>query len=89
MGVSNMELIKSILELIISLVSLILTPLSLPADFLAVVDGAISFVIDIIHFASWLLPVNIILICLSAIWVVDNWAIIWKIVKWVLELIRG
>ena len=59
------------------------------SQFVQALDSAISFLIQFFDAARWFMPINIFLICIGVIWTVDNWALISRIVQYLVGLVRG
>lgn len=84
-----MDLINKLLEVVMTAFSALLSPLSLPEEFTGFIDKAFSFLIDMLTTASWFLPLNVIVTCFLVIIAVDNFALISRIVRWIIATIRG
>lgn len=84
-----MEVINNLLTAILGIISSILPVFQLPKEFIEQLDKALVLVITLIEGASWILPMDVMLICFTTMLVVDNWAILVRIAQWIIELIRG
>lgn len=84
-----MEVVNMLLSAVIGIISKMLPAFNLPQEFITQLDKGLSLVITLIEGASWILPLDVMLICFTTMLVVDNWAIIARIVQWIVELIRG
>lgn len=88
-GGSAVSIINALLEIVVSFLNLILPALNLPDAFYANIDMAVSFIISMIHAASWLLPVDVMVTCFIVMFAVDHFAIFGRLAQWVINLIRG
>lgn len=89
MGVLSLTnwLINKFLGLIIGVLNLLLPVLHLPENFINTIDSAFVFLIGLLEGASYFVPLDIFVVCYSTILIVDNFALIFRIVKWIISLI--
>lgn len=80
-------MIEMIIGAILRLFTLLISPFQIPEQFLMQIDGAVSFIIDVLAGASWLIPMNILVVCLTVIFLVDNYALLVKFIKWLISII--
>lgn len=80
-------MLAKIIEILLSLLALLIKPFSPPEEFVVFLDGAISLLIEILRGASWFLPMDIFIVGFSVILLVDNFKVIAKFVKWLIDLI--
>ena len=82
-----MGIINSLFGLVINLLSVLLPSMGLSPAFIGSIDSALSFLIEVMHGASYFLPVDTMLMCLGVIIAVDNFSLISRLVKWFLSFI--
>lgn len=76
-------------EAVLSFIDSAIGVLPVSDSFIAMVDGAIALIINIVGMSSWLVPLNVLVVCLGIVFTVENFHIIVGVTKWVIELIRG
>jgi len=84
-----MSVINSLLKFILILLGKLLPVLNIPNSFISSIDGMVTFFIQILRTASFFVPLDILVMCLTVMFVVDNFALLSRIVQYVLKLIRG
>ncbi|TWH56440.1 hypothetical protein DesLBE_0644 [Desulfitobacterium sp. LBE] len=84
-----MGVVNKILEFIVGLLDKVLPALGIPTDFLIAIDGAIAWMIGLIESAGYFIPLDVLLMCLTVIFVFDNWTLLFRFGTWIIKLIRG
>lgn len=84
-----MAVINKLLELILYLFDFLIPTFSLPDNFVTAIDSGLTLLITLIEGASYFVPLDILIICLSVMLLVDNFSLIIKIGQFVLKMIRG
>ncbi|WDV44502.1 hypothetical protein PV797_06805 [Clostridiaceae bacterium M8S5] len=84
-----MSIINTIVKWIISKLDKILPIFSLSENFLNGLDNAITFLIDLLEKANYFIPLDVFVLCLTAMLVVDNFALLMRLGQWVVKTIRG
>ena len=72
-----------------SIVDTLIPPLGVPSVFWDNLDGAVAFIIQILGWASWFIPLDLLVMCFLAMIAVDNFGRIVQISKWAIGIIRG
>lgn len=80
---------ENILMTIVLFLDLILPVFNLSTEFISKLDSAISMMIGFIQGASYFLPLDVFVICLSTMILIDNFTLITRLLKWVVGLVRG
>lgn len=84
-----MSAINAILKFLLGLLGKLLPALNVPPNFLSAMDGMVNFFIQILRTASFFIPLDILILCLGVMFVVDNFALLSRVVQYILKLIRG
>ena len=84
-----MVVINTIISFIISILGLVLPVLGVPDSFFNTVDTAFSSLISFFQIASFFVPLDILVTCLTIMLIVDNFALFMRIGRWIIDLIRG
>lgn len=67
----------------------LLPTLNLPEEFVTALDNGITVVIDLLEGANYFLPLDILVVCFSAMLIADNFTLLIRLGQWVIELVRG
>ncbi|HEY5589337.1 MAG TPA: hypothetical protein VIK86_10355 [Candidatus Paceibacterota bacterium] len=84
-----MGLINGLLSTVTVLLSFILPVFGVSDSFFVSADNAMASFITIIEGANWFVPLDTLVICFSAMVIVDNFAFLTKVALWVAKLVRG
>lgn len=84
-----MVIINKLMEFIISIMDSLLPTLNLPEEFVTALDNGITVVIDLLEGANYFLPLDILVLCFSAMLIADNFTLLIRLGQWVIELVRG
>lgn len=84
-----MVIINKLMEFIISIMDSLLPTLNLPEEFVTALDNGITVVIDLLEGANYFLPLDILVVCFSAMLIADNFTLLIRLGQWVIELVRG
>lgn len=84
-----MSVINSLLKFILGLLGKLLPALNVPLGFMSSLDGMVSFFIQILRTASFFVPLDVLVICLTVMFVVDNFVLLSRVVQYILKLVRG
>lgn len=84
-----MLIINKIMEFIVSILDSMLPTLNLPPEFVTALDSGITVMIDLLEGASYFLPLDVFVVCMSAMLIADNFTLIIRLGQYVIELIRG
>lgn len=74
---------------ILTLVVALIPALTIDGTFVAALDGAVEFLIQVFDFARWFFPFNVFVMCLGIIIIVDNWTLLSRVVQYVVGVVRG
>jgi len=85
----NMDIINGIIKVLVSALDFLLPKLNLSPAFISGLDNAITLFIGILKTASFFVPLDVLVICITAMLVVDNFAILTRIGQFILKMIRG
>lgn len=80
-------MLAGIINVVLSIVSVLVGVLPIPDAFVEGLDSFLAFIIDILSSASWLIPMDLLILCLGIVWAVDNYKLIFKFVMWLIERI--
>lgn len=84
-----MGIINAVLSFILGLLGRILPVLGFSTDFLSKLDNAISWFISLLQSASYFIPLDVFVVCMSVMLVFDNWALMFRVGQFIVKLIRG
>lgn len=84
-----MFIINKIIGFIISILGFLLPVLGVPDSFFNAADTAFSTFANFVRGASFFVPLDLMIMCLTVMLIVDNFALLMRIAKWILSLIRG
>jgi hypothetical protein len=84
-----MGIINQMLEFIIVALDRLLPSLEISQEFKTAFDNFITFLIGIYDSASFFIPLDILLLCLSIIFIVDGFSLAMRVGQFVAKLIRG
>lgn len=84
-----MDVILYLFKFIFAILDVLLPSAGLSNDFLTAFDSGIGTIIGLINGAGYFIPLNIILLCWTTIFVFDNASILFRIGQWIIGLIRG
>ena len=84
-----MIVLNKILTFLLSILDRVLPSLSVDQSFLTMIDGAISKFIGLIEGASWIVPLNVLVVCYGVMLIADNFTLLSRIGQWVIRTIRG
>lgn len=75
----------------LQLLSLVIKPLAsiVPPEFVSFLDGATSFLLELLAAASWLVPMDVLVVCLSVMVIVDNYKLFVRLSKYLISFIPG
>lgn len=74
----------------VAIVVLALLPsLTVGTEFFLLLDAAIAMIITLLDMGRYFIPLDVLGMCFGVILLVDNWALIMRIVQYVVQLIRG
>ncbi len=74
---------------IVGLLDSLLPTLNLPQDFIDSLDSGITVIIDLLEGANYFLPLDVLVVCFTAMLIADNFTLLMRIGQWVIELVRG
>lgn len=84
-----MDFVNAILQEIIGFIDSVLPVFGLPNEFLIMLDSAFCIFVDLIQGAGYFLPLDVFMLCMTAMLLVDNFAILMRVGQWVIRTIRG
>lgn len=84
-----MSFVFEIINFIIGLLGRLLPALSVPSEFIKGLDSVISFLIEVLQIASFLIPLDILIMCFGVIFLVDNFALFSRVSQFIIGIIRG
>lgn len=84
-----MDIIESIVKFLINLLNKLLPKIGISDGFFETADSVMSAFITIVEWAGWFLPLDLFLLCMTTILIVDNFALLSRVVQWIIRLIRG
>jgi len=84
-----MSVINKILSFLITVLDRILPALNLSQEFIDGFDNFITWLIGLYASASFFIPLDIFVICMTALLLVDGFALGMRVGQFVLKLIRG
>ena len=84
-----MNLLKIIALWILNLITLLIPDNIIPASFISGLDVLISTFIGFLNGARWFFDMNMFLLCFGIIIAVNNWALIARVVQFVVKVVRG
>lgn len=84
-----MDLVNALLSSVIGFLDKFLPVLGFSPQFMSSLDNALSTIIGIIQGAGYFLPLDIMVLCFSAMLIVDNFALLTRVGQFVIKLIRG
>lgn len=82
-----MDIIGNLIAFLLKILGVIMPSLDIDSVFILAIDDAIAFFINTLISASWFIPLDTLVMCLGVIFVVDNFSLVVKIVRWVIDLI--
>lgn len=59
------------------------------SNFISALDTGIALLIQFFDMARWFIPLDIFVLCFGVMFAVDHFALISKIVQYLVELVRG
>lgn len=80
-------MLSTVIEVVITIFSAIVGVLPIPDSFVQGLDGFFGFIIQLLSAASWIIPLDLLVLCFGLIWAVDNYKVIFKVVAWLIERI--
>lgn len=84
-----MGVINKLLEFILSLFDVLIPTFSLPPSFVTALDSGLTLLITFIEGAAYFIPLDILIICLTAMLIADNFTLLIRVGQFVIKLIRG
>lgn len=84
-----MDVINSIMAFILSILDSVLPSLGFDDSFLSLLDSAFTTIISLLETANYFLPLDVMVVCFSAMLVVDNFALLMRIGQWFIRTLRG
>lgn len=84
-----MSIINSIVGLLVGILNKVLPTLGINSDFINNIDLAFAWFGGLMQSANYFLPLNIMVICLTMMFVFDNWSLLFRVGQWVVKFIRG
>lgn len=84
-----MGVVNNLLSFIVKMLSKLLPALHVPVNFINAVDSCFAFFIKFFGIASFFIPLDVLVMCLGVILLIDNFALISRVVQYILKLIRG
>lgn len=80
-------MLSKIIDVVLTIIGGIVGVLPIPEGFVQGLDGFFEFIIQLLSAASWIIPLDLLVICFGLIWAVDNYKMIFKLVMWLIERI--
>ncbi|ERK28213.1 hypothetical protein [Clostridium intestinale] len=84
-----MKVINAIINFLLGILDMILPKLGVPESFFNLIDGAVSTILGFLKAASWFIPLDILILCVTVMVIVDNFTLIVRVGQWIINLIRG
>lgn len=84
-----MGVVNNLLSFIVKMLSKLLPALNVPSKFINAIDSCFAFFINFFGIASFFIPLDVLVMCLGVILLIDNFALISRVVQYILKLIRG
>lgn len=83
------DALSSLFSYILSLISSLLPDFIVNSTFITALDSGIAVLIKFIDLARWFFPVDVFVTCVGIILLIDNWSLVTRFFKWIIDLIRG
>jgi hypothetical protein len=84
-----MELVNKLLEYLVIFLDKVLPILNLPDSFYTTLDTGMSSFIELLRMGAYFIPLDILVLCISVMLIVDNFALLTRIGQFLIKLIRG
>lgn len=59
------------------------------SQIIQLLDSGIAFLITFFDMARWFIPLDVFVICMAAMFAVDHFALLSKLIQYLVELVRG
>ncbi len=79
----------SLILAVLALLVIVLPSLNMDNSFFTILDSAIALLITFFDYARWFIPLNVFVVCFVAMIVVDQWALIFRILQNLVEFVKG
>ncbi len=72
---------------VVNVISFLIPALGINPELTDSIDAVMALVLGLIAGAGYFLPLDVLVMCFSAIMVTDNWGIVVRIIKWVISVL--
>ncbi len=84
-----MSLMNTILTFVVGLISSLLPVIGVSPEFTQKIDNAITIIINLLNNANYILPIDVMVLCWTVMLSFDISMLMFRIVQWIIKLVRG
>lgn len=84
-----MDILNNLILFVLNSLDSILPALGVPDSFFTQADSAALMFIQILQGASFFVPLDVLLSCFTVMIIADNFALIMRVVQFVIKVVRG